>query len=151
MNRKPLPAPTPADRSEERIRRQLQHLGKIIEAGMSQAEVVSRRVEALADTDLAAADGAGIDATLGDASLDFERISRAIRQTIVLEMRLADDLSRLLEAKAQRTTAATVRAARAGALRRRIMEMNRSTAEPEPPGLPGAPGSKVTGGRGSLH
>ena len=98
-----------ADESEaERTARHLRTLKELAEIGMDLARTVRRQAMTQADAEIAAAEhGAAAPAVAAaDLALVFARISRAVRQTLALEAKLAEegherDAKRAAERKAE--------------------------------------------------
>jgi hypothetical protein len=81
----PAPADaTPSDRAQARIGRYVSQLEELAEIGMDLARGLRRQVVEAPEADAARADPAG-------AALAYSRLARAIRQTLALAVRLADE------------------------------------------------------------
>ena len=95
-----LPAAGPADWARPLVERQLQILGRLADAGME-------LVEAL----VAQAKG-GEEVVQGDVGMAFNRVARAVRQTVMLQSKLIEALQVRHAAAAGRKAAAQASAAR---------------------------------------
>jgi hypothetical protein len=90
LDANPTPDPAPADPAVDRAERHGRVLQELTDLGMRLARAVSAQA---AEADAETAHG---------LALDFARIARAVRQTVALEARLADERQTALAARAQR-------------------------------------------------
>ena len=82
------------------IKRQLQMLGELAELGLEVARAVERWAQGLATAPEAAGAAEGRD-QVGDVGLAYARVSRAVRQTVLLQSKLMHDLKAAAFAQAQ--------------------------------------------------
>ena len=95
--------PAPAGSAEGAcalIERQLVMLGELAELGLEVARAVERRARGLATEPEAAGEAEGRD-QVGDIGLAYARVSRAVRQTVLLQSKLMHDLKAATFAQAQ--------------------------------------------------
>ena len=99
-----LPAAGPADWARPLVERQLQVLGRLADAGMELVEALVAQAQGKRT--------GGEAVVQGDVAMAFNRVARAVRQTVMLQSKLIEALQARHAAVAGRTAAAKASAAR---------------------------------------
>ena len=99
-----LPAAGPADWARPLVERQLQVLGRLADAGMELVEALVAQAQGKRT--------GGEAVVQGDVAMAFNRVARAVRQTVMLQSKLIEALQARHAAVAGRTAAARASAAR---------------------------------------
>jgi len=109
------PAADPGDWAGPMAERQLQMLGRLAEAGLQIAIALEAQAKG------------GAEVVSGDVAMAYNRVARAVRQTLLLQSKLMQALRDQAQAKADRKSAAKASAARI--LRRAIEDGEGADAE----------------------